>query len=553
VEDQATREPSTPGEARRSSRRRFLRDAGGLGAASLASGSLAVPLLAGQPPERSSTADESLHAEQVYRLRLDAARAQRQRPRVEHSTNGDETRYANRIGSYSKGLPHDAHGEVEPAAYDSLLRAVASGRPPDFEAIVLAGPNKLTNPQAGLAFEMISPDSHTLALAPAPAFASAEEAGEIVENYWMALTRDVSLADYGSSPAIAAAAADLTAMSDFRGAKAGGAVTPGTLFRGTAAGCLAGPYISQFMWLDTPYGAERVERRMETMPAESDYLTSYADWLAVQNGFVPGAGPVDPVRRYIRNGRDLAVWVHNDVLFQAYFNALLILFDLGAPLDAGNPYAASSKQAGFGTFGPPHIASVLAAIAKPALECVWYQKWFVHRRLRPEAFAGAVHNRAAGVAAYPVHGDVLGSAALAAVRSRYGTGLLPMAFPEGSPTHPAYGAGHATVAGACVTLLKAFFDESFVIPSPVEAAPDGLSLVPYSGPALTVGGELNKLAANVALGRNVAGVHWRSDGEASLRLGEEIAIRYLAEQRACFNEDFGGFSLTRFDGTTVTV
>jgi hypothetical protein len=34
--------------------------------------------------------------------------------------------------------------------------------------------------------------------------------------------------------------------------------------------------------------------------------------------------------------------------------------------------------------------------------------------------------------------------------------LLPLAFPEGSPTHPAYGAGHATVAGACVTILKAF-------------------------------------------------------------------------------------------------
>ena len=26
--------------------------------------------------------------------------------------------------------------------------------------------------------------------------------------------------------------------------------------------------------------------------------------------------------------------------------------------------------------------------------------------------------------------------------------------------HPAYGAGHATVAGACVTILKAFFDHT---------------------------------------------------------------------------------------------
>jgi hypothetical protein len=40
--------------------------------------------------------------------------------------------------------------------------------------------------------------------------------------------------------------------------------------------------------------------------------------------------------------------------------------------------------------------------------------------------------------------------------------LLPMAFQEGSPMHPSYGAGHATVAGACVTILKAFFDGDVV-------------------------------------------------------------------------------------------
>ena len=60
--------------------------------------------------------------------------------------------------------------------------------------------------------------------------------------------------------------------------------------------------------------------------------------------------------------------------------------------------------------------------------------------------------------------------------------------------------------------------------------PDGLALVPYYGPPLTVGGELNKLASNVATGRNIAGVHWRSDAMNSLRLGEEIAISLLRDQ-----------------------
>lgn len=38
-----------------------------------------------------------------------------------------------------------------------------------------------------------------------------------------------------------------------------------------------------------------------------------------------------------------------------------------------------------------------------------------------------------------------------------------MAFQEGSPMHPSYGAGHATVAGACVTILRPFFDTGAVL------------------------------------------------------------------------------------------
>ena len=35
--------------------------------------------------------------------------------------------------------------------------------------------------------------------------------------------------------------------------------------------------------------------------------------------------------------------------------------------------------------------------------------------------------------------------------------------------------------------------------------------------------------------------------------GEQIAIGILKDQKSCYNENFGGFSLTKFDGTTVTV
>ena len=492
-------------------------------------------------------------AKQSCDLRISAAKAELQQPVADHPTNGDEQLYPNKIGNYSKGLPHNNLGEVNLTAYTSMVNALTSGTGAAFEAITLAAGRKLTNPQAGLAFDMMGADSHALVQIAAPAFSSAEEASEIGENYWMALTRDVPFSQYDGNPLANQAAADLSKFSDFHGPKSGGQVTTGTLFRGAVSGATTGPYISQFMWLNTPFGVERIDRQMQTTVAGVDYLTGYNDWLNIQNGGSSPSNQFDPVRRYIRNGRDLGQWVHIDVLFQAYFNALLILGSIGAPLDPGNPYVHSTTQIGFGTLGDPYNASVLAAVAKMGLKAVWYQKWFVHRRLRPEEFAGRIHNHLTHGATYPIHSDILNSAAVTQVFSKFGTYLLPMAFPEGSPTHPAYGAGHATVAGACVTVLKALFDESFVMPNPVQASDDGLSLVPFTGPDLTIGSELNKLAANVAVGRNIAGVHWRSDAAESLKLGEEVAIRFLREEHECFNEQYAGLSLTKFDGRTVII
>ncbi len=130
-----------------------------------------------------------------------------------------------------------------------------------------------------------------------------------------------------------------------------------------------------------------------------------------------------------------------------------------------------------------------------------------------------------------------------------------MAFPEGSPTHPAYGAGHATVAGACVTVLKAWFDEDAPMPNPVVPTADGTGLMAYTGPdagSLTVGGELNKVAANIAIGRNMAGVHWRSDYFDSIRLGERVAICILFNQRNDYHENYS-FTFTSFDGETIEI
>ena len=89
---------------------------------------------------------------------------------------------------------------------------------------------------------------------------------------------------------------------------------------------------------------------------------------------------------------------------------------------------------------------------------------------------------------------------------------------------------------------------------PVQSSADGLTLVNTTDTNLTVLGELNKLAANVSEGRNMSGIHWRvSDNMHGMFMGEKVTIRLLDELGATYPEKFKGFTLTKFDGTTVTV
>jgi membrane-associated phospholipid phosphatase len=490
----------------------------------------------------------------AFNLRLSQANAQKNLPLPPHPTSPDDTLYPNFIGSFTKALPHNALGEVIPSAYLKLRKALSTGKPSDFDAIPLGGSAKLANPQAAYAYGLEGADSHHLGMLPAPALASAWCAGEMVEVYWRAWTRDIPFINFAGHAAIASAVADLNALSDFRGPKVSGAVTEGTLFRGTTPGDLTGPYVSQFLYQDIPFGATTIPQRYRTTAGGDNHMTSYADWLAVQNGFgAQTAATPEPTPRYIATGRDLAEYVHFDFSYQAFQGAALILLGYGGgALDDANPYKSIANQGAFVTFGGPMILDLVARAGIEALKAAWYQKWLVHRRLRPEAYAGLVHHVVEGNASYPVHPDVLDSAVLPLIQGAYGTSLLPMAFPEGSPTHTAYPAGHATIAGACVTILKAFFKETFAIPAPVQADATGSALIAYGGP-LAVGGELNKLASNIAYGRDTGGVHWRTDGSEGLKLGEELAIRLLRDHKVLNKEPFAGFSLTRFDGTTITI
>jgi hypothetical protein len=480
--------------------------------------------------------------------------------------NGDQT-LPNNIGSFTKGFKHSDRGIVDSNSFLTLTNSLNSKNPNDFDNIILEGQRRLTNPQAGLSYDLEGKDSNSLVTPPPPSFSSDEMAGEIVENYWMALARDINFTNFTDSNLIIKEAIDdLSLRKVFKGHKEHSKVTVNTLFRGVTSGDLTGPYISQFFYLPIPFGASKIDSKMKTFKKEKDFMTSFKDWENIQNGFNSLESlEWDEETRYIINGRDLSAWVRMDVLYQAYFNAMLILMTppstasqqagIGCPFNPTNPYINSATQDGFTTFGGPHICSLLAEVSNRALKHAWYHKWFVHLKLRPEAFGGAIHLNMTNPsqAEFPISDDLISSSVFKEVYDKYGTYLLPQAFPEGSPMHPSYPAGHATVAGACVTILKAFFDETFVIPDPVIPSNDGLSLNKYDGDVLTVGNELNKLASNVSFGRNFAGVHYRSDAIESQNMGEEFAISVLRDQKFLYNENFTGWKFTRFNGTICEI
>jgi len=278
-------------------------------------------------------------------------------------------------------------------------------------------------------------------------------------------------------------------------------------------------------------------------------------------------------------------FIHHDALYQAYLNACIILLDIKAPFDSGIPFQQDDDidhQSTFATFGGPHILSLVTEVATRALKAVRFQKFNVHRRLRPEAIGGRVDRYLAthapefqGVAklAEALDDDLINrirchNAEQNTLSDRGNpraddfnpdggpsteTALLPMAFPEGSPMHPSYGAGHAAVAGACVTVLKAFFDTGYELPFAYITSPDGTELekIKLEKP-LTVEGELNKICSNISIGRNWAGVHYFTDYIESIKLGEEISIGILQEQKLTFTENFS-MTLNKFDGTTIRI
>ncbi|MCI5131170.1 MAG: bromoperoxidase [Candidatus Electrothrix sp. EH2] len=489
----------------------------------------------------------------------------------------------------------------------------------------------------GNTFDLEGPDAWAVTMPPAPALGSDELTAEMAEVYAQALLRDVPFTEivklpeeftvtYNDEERIVKVqgivdslnqlkwfndkdCCSLTPAEKSRRRKVNpetGLLDGQTVFRGITPGDDIGPYISQFLLVGNKgvnpedkahdpkdgyiaYGSVRIDQRMRVALKE-DYMTTWDEWFDVQNGAdLRGVEKYDEEDekkyRFITTPRDLATYVHYDALYEAYLNACLILLGDKVPFDPGIPFQRPDfrdHQQGFAHFGGPHILSLVTEVATRALKAVRYQKFNVHRRMRPEVLAARLtrYKKLESTPTFKNSGldvddlkkmvdDNALQELLKMVEERNSgkdadhdphNWLLPMAFPEGSPMHPSYGAGHATVAGACVTILKAFFDHGHPL---TVAGDDKHAFIPHTDGSclnrvkvehgsLTVEGELNKLASNIAIGRDWAGVHYFSDYIESLRMGEQIAIGILEEQKLTYGENFS-MTVPLYDGGSIRI
>ncbi|NER96747.1 MAG: vanadium-dependent haloperoxidase [Symploca sp. SIO1B1] len=493
-------------------------------------------------------------------------------------------------------------------------------------------------PTAGVVHELEGPDPQAVTMPPAPPLLDAtgntnpELIFEMAEVYELAIIRDLPLNSFennGTADAKLQGSIERLNQLDYIKEQNGrprkvnqvGKLDAQTVFRGSSPGVEVGPYLSQFLLIGNKsingevnvedgkitYGVLEINQKVPIATPKLDYMTKLDDYVDVQRGIQQPREAYDAGLRFIYTPRDLATYVHYDALYQAYLNACLILLGMGTPFDpgfdhlSGGGVAAGDPQTrrhanGFALYGGPHILNLVTEVATRALKAVRFQKFNNHLRLRPEALAARVdlvrrkndcqiqEEIPKALSQYvQVFIDKLtanqGQCQLSTLDEICAIGhnsyLLPMAFPEGSPMHPAYGAGHATVAGACVTILKAFFDTSAVLVKDCnqdyqfKRMEKGDQLVAFRAgncgstleeskiddfsEALTLEGELNKLAANISIARNMAGVHYFTDYYDSIRMGEQIAIGILEEQALTYPTDPFVLSVPTFDGDVVRI
>lgn len=528
---------------------------------------------------------------------------------IEKEENGDEKDVPHFAAKFSKSLAHDEQGILTKegeTSYKSLLQALTTSTQNLYNDIKLADGSvyKLANPQGSATFSCLGLDSSQTKLSRFAKISTDKAAAQLLEVYLLALARDVEFKNYGTGLAtdrdtdglsITNKAARVLTHLDraFEGPRNNqNIVDTQVLFRGNNPGSLVGPFISQFLYqpMNIPVAGFPAKLGLSNLPKQVFYIQqlrpiagpqnfgiTLKDFAALQNGDIPkpySSSDYDPLKkRYIITGRDLASFAHFDYPYEPYYNALQILFAFKFPLATTSPYVNGTitKEGSFLSCGIVDSSSLMAMACLEAGKACWAHKWRGQRVLRPEAYAGLVHlQKTSGINEFGLpetlfedHDGINVLEWIERLNNSQGTStfLMPLAYPEGAPSHPSYPSGHAAFAGACITIIKAFFKDTVLFSSvltPVKPDPnDPTRLIPLSDEGekqMTLASELNKLASNIAIGRNFAGIHYRADADQGLLLGEAVALKVLQDHALCMTEEtFTGFELTKIDGTRVHI
>ncbi|XWV24762.1 phosphoesterase-like protein [Tupanvirus deep ocean] len=525
--------------------------------------------------------------------------------------NTEEIKYKNYNynGSFHKGLQHNlVDGRlVSPTTYKMMVEAIVNNDQKTLASIPLAtgATVKLVNPLASHSTMLTGLIPDLMTLDDCPQLFSNQGAAEMVELYALAVARDIPFNEYNKSAMInhllqTSRLNNTEVLTYLMYAPAAPLLpfTPQTIFRGIGQGELDGPYVSQFLLLDVVGGALKTPQKYSVPPTLSeaknggfrvDWGVSLQETINIQNGNLQLLPPATPsskiIPKYIYSGRSLAEACHNDYPYQLFLHAALILYSLGAQTNSTWPNYPN--QASFiSNNGSAGLTCMLGEISGIALKHAWYWKWLHYRKLRPEAFALWTHDVKAGLVPNKDNFDisdillnnhvlndmyVVNNSILPGSNSY----TLSLSYREGSPLHPAYISGHAIIAGACITIIKMFFNGdqkwnslpgvvsgilSGIPNAVVQANNNGTILETYSGDIsnITISTELNKLASNVAIARNFAGIHYRTDAIRGILLGELIAIDYMRDMLSTMVENNADSTipeirLRKYDGTLETI
>jgi hypothetical protein len=447
-------------------------------------------------------------------------------------------------------------------------------------------PARLADPCSLFDLEIQGKNRFSYSMPPAPSPIGATGAAELLEVYAMALLRDYQLvlldpncSLYSSIPQIAKDRVQkyITELNKNQipallqcPVNAQGNITPSLLFRGDSSGCKVGPYTSQFLYYPVVLGTLLLEQENVVLDtsfnkidfSNNDLGTTTNYFLEIWNGVGKPAQEDKITLRYLTTLRDLALYIHRDEVWQPFFIACSLLLDYGVPTGfyCKNRSSAPSR---FINLGVVDLWSLVMKAVKLAMNSAWVWKW-KQLRMRPEEMAYQVHLKKK----YPEdpsglnfpsfllsnQNDIMNDIS----NNNNGNYLMPLSYRQGSPFHPAYPGGHATIAGACITILKAWFNCDTLIKAYI---PDlsGNELLEYRiGTGSTadvffkVSDELDKLGYNCGITRNFAGIHYRSDDIQGLLLGETVAIDLLKEEIMKYTDDIT-FRFRKVNGSIQTI